>query len=93
MPDFMKMGSTLFSALCAKFAVNVFFSPETISKVDDIKTKGNVFFFSPSLYLLFDLLTLSHCFIFFFFFSFLDPLLSLLKPQMYIAKETGETFL
>ena len=45
MPDFMKMGSTLFSALCAKFAVNVFFSPETISKVDDIKTKGNVIFF------------------------------------------------
>ena len=45
MPDFMKTGSALFSALCAKFAVNVFFSPETISKVDDIKTKGNVFFF------------------------------------------------
>ena len=42
----MKKGSAFFLALCAKFAVNVFFSPETISKVDDIKTKGNVIFFS-----------------------------------------------
>ena len=88
MPDFMKTGSALFSALCAKFAVNVFFSPETISHVDDIKTKGNVFFF---LLFSFDLLTLSRCLT--FFFSFLGPLLSLLKPQMYIDKETGETFL
>ena len=48
MSDFMKTGSALFSALCAKFAVNVFFSPETISKVDDIKTRGNVIFFSLS---------------------------------------------
>ena len=51
MSDFMKTGSALFSALCAKFAVNVFFSPETISKVDDIKTRGNVIFFSLSLLL------------------------------------------
>ena len=45
MSDFMKTGSALFSALCAKLAVNVFFLPETISKVDDIKSKGNVIFF------------------------------------------------
>ena len=55
----MKTGSALFSALCAKLAVNLFFSPETISKVDDIKTKGSVIFFF-SLFS-FDLLTLSRC--------------------------------
>ena len=66
MLDFMKTGSALFSALCAKFAVNAFFSPETISKVDDIKTKINVFFF---LFFSFDLLTLSRCLTFFLFVS------------------------
>ena len=66
MSDFMKTGSALFSALCAKFALKVFFSPETISKVDDIKTKGNVIFFLSSPL---NLLTLSRCLTFFFFVS------------------------
>ena len=66
MSDFMKKGSALFSALCAKFDVNVFSSPETISKVDDIKTKRNVFFF---FLFSFDLLTLSRSLTFFFRFS------------------------
>ena len=38
MSEFLKKGSTLFSALCAKFDVNVFFLAR--NKVDDI----NVFF-------------------------------------------------
>ena len=46
MSDFMKKGSALFSALCAKFAVNV---NVNVSKVDDIKTKGKVIFFSSPL--------------------------------------------
>ena len=67
MSDFLRKGSTLFSPLCTKFAVNVFFSPETISKVDDVKTKRNVFF----------LVSFDSFRAVYLFFLFLGPLLSL----------------
>ena len=62
---FEKGVNVIFSALC-EIRRKRFFSPETISKVDDVKTKGNVFFFSL---FSFDLLTLSRCLAFFFCFS------------------------